>query len=74
MNSFHHQSVRGLGRGLSVAARSRDGVVEAVEDRSRPFFIGVQWHAEFLVGREPEAALFRAFVEAADDLTGVARA
>ena len=33
----------------------------------RPFVIGVQWHAEFLVERPDEAALFRAFVDAALD-------
>ncbi len=65
VNSFHHQGVKRLGRGLVVSARSEDGVVEAIEDPSRPFLIGVQWHAEYLVGREIEEALFSAFVDAA---------
>lgn len=54
-----------LGRGLVVSGRAADGVVEAVEDPSRDFVIGVQWHAELLVGRPHERALFVAFVVAA---------
>ena len=65
VNSFHHQAVHELGRDLVVSARAADGVVEAIEDPRHPFLIGVQWHAEFLIGREPEANLFRAFIEAA---------
>jgi putative glutamine amidotransferase len=44
-----------------VVARSSDGLVEAVEDPSVPFLLGVQWHPEV---RE-DAGLFQALVEAA---------
>jgi putative glutamine amidotransferase len=64
VNSFHHQAIDRLGAGLKVTARAPDGTIEAVEDPSRPFLIGVQWHAETLVHRPYEAALFRHFVEA----------
>ena len=64
VNSFHHQAIERLGEGLKVTARAPDGTIEAVEDPSRPFLIGVQWHAETLVHRPYEAALFRHFVEA----------
>jgi putative glutamine amidotransferase len=64
VNSFHHQAIDRLGDGLRVSARAPDGTVEAIEDPSRRFLIGVQWHAETLVHREPEAELFRSFVEA----------
>lgn len=65
VNSFHHQAIERLGEGLKITARAPDGTIEAVEDPSRPFLIGVQWHAETLVHRPYEAALFRHFVEAA---------
>ncbi|MCK9248796.1 MAG: gamma-glutamyl-gamma-aminobutyrate hydrolase family protein [Solirubrobacteraceae bacterium] len=64
-NSFHHQAVRDVGAGLDVVARTADGVVEALEDRDAAFCIGVQWHAETLVGACPHRALFAALVDAA---------
>ncbi len=67
VNSFHHQAIDRLGDRLVVSARAPDGTIEAVEDPTRPFLIGVQWHAETLVHRSYEAALFRHFVEACRD-------
>lgn len=65
VNSFHHQAVSRLGRGLRAVAWAPDGVVEALEAPERPFVVGVQWHAEALVERPEQAALFGAFVAAA---------
>jgi putative glutamine amidotransferase len=65
VNSFHHQAVAALGAGLSVTSRASDGTVESVEAVDREFVIGVQWHAECLIDRFGQAALFRAFIDAA---------
>ena len=65
VNSFHHQAVCALGAGLAVSATAAGGTVEALEDRSRPFFLGVQWHAEGMVGRPEQLVLFAALAEAA---------
>jgi putative glutamine amidotransferase len=65
VNSFHHQAVEGLGRGLRAVAWSPDGVVEGIEDPRGPFFLGVQWHAETLTDAPPHDALFRALIDAA---------
>ena len=49
VNSYHHQAVERLGRGLVASAFSSDGVVEAIEwamkDRM-PYLAAVQWHPE----------------------------
>lgn len=67
VNSFHHQSVKDVGRGLVVSARSpEDAVVEALEAPDRRFAVGVQWHPEsFWNQRDNFSSLFEALVEAA---------
>ncbi len=65
VNSFHHQSVKKLGNDLRATAWSADGVVEAMEGMSDWFVLGVQFHPEKDLDRDPRlAALFSAFVEA----------
>ncbi|MBI3127115.1 MAG: gamma-glutamyl-gamma-aminobutyrate hydrolase family protein [Candidatus Tectomicrobia bacterium] len=46
VNSHHHQSVKEVGPGMRVTARSADGVIEAIECASCRFVMGVQWHPE----------------------------
>lgn len=66
VNSFHHQAVDRLGDGLRPVAWAPDGLVEAVEGpEGGPLLLAVQWHAETLVDRPEELALFRALVDAA---------
>lgn len=65
VNSSHHQAVKNAGRGLRVAAKAPDGVIEAVEDPDHRFYVGVQWHPEDLAGENSATKLFGAFVEAA---------
>lgn len=65
-NSFHHQCVKTIGRGLSVAAATADGVVEAVEDSSRSFLMGIQWHPECMYESSPPMReLFSRFIDCA---------
>ena len=59
--TYHHQGVDRVGSGLVVSASAEDGTVEALEDPSLPFCLGVQWHPE--VGED--LSLFTALVEAA---------
>jgi putative glutamine amidotransferase len=63
VKSHHHQGFGRIGEGLRVAARAEDGTVEAVEDPSRRFALGVLWHPE----AGEDAALFEALVAEARD-------
>ena len=46
VKSHHHQGFGTLGEGLREAARAPDGTLEAVEDPTRRFTVGVLWHPE----------------------------
>ncbi len=65
-NSSHHQAVKNVGKGLKISARASDGIIEGIEDQSRPFCVGVQWHPEFNVSLADEK-IFESFVSATRD-------
>ncbi|MFA6940141.1 MAG: gamma-glutamyl-gamma-aminobutyrate hydrolase family protein [Clostridiaceae bacterium] len=48
VNSFHHQCIKELGKGLKAAAFASDGIIEAAEMIDRDFVMGVQWHPEMM--------------------------
>ena len=64
VNSSHHQAVAETGPKLKVNAVAPDGVIEGIEDPSRRWFIGVQWHPEYEID-EGDVSLIKAFIEAA---------
>ncbi len=51
--------------GLTVSGSAVDGRVEALEVRDHPFFVGVQYHPEFLSRPEAPHPLYAALVKAA---------
>ncbi len=59
--------------GLEITGRSVDGRVEAFEVRGHPFFLGVQYHPEFLSRPEHPHPLFLGLVRAAIARQEVAR-
>ena len=61
VKSHHHQGYGELGTGLREAARAPDGTVEALEDPTRRFTLGVLWHPE----EGEDLALFEALVREA---------
>jgi putative glutamine amidotransferase len=61
VTSHHHQSLGKVGEGLVETAWAEDGTLEAVEDPSRRFALGVQWHPE----SGNDDGLFEALVEEA---------
>lgn len=69
VNSFHHQAIARLADSLREAARSADGVIEAVEpaEAAGGFVLGVQWHPEMMAaggGNSVQQSIASAFVSA----------
>jgi putative glutamine amidotransferase len=66
VNSYHHQAVERPGRDLRAVAFASDGTIEAVEDTTGRFVVGVQWHPERGWKDDPfSKALFLRFIEEA---------
>ncbi len=64
-NSFHHQAIKDLGRGLAVMARAEDGIIEAVFMPEKPYVRAYQWHPERLWQIDANnRAIFTEFVKA----------
>jgi putative glutamine amidotransferase len=64
VNSRHHQAVKKLAPGFQVSATAPDGIIEAIEDPTVPFCLGVQWHPENYWRTGEFRALFEGFLEA----------
>jgi len=64
VNSRHHQAPKALGEGLISSATAPDGVIEAIEDPTRRFCLGVQWHPENFYRTGEFRNLFEGFVQA----------
>jgi putative glutamine amidotransferase len=64
VNSRHHQAVKNVASGFKVSATAPDGVIEAIENPSAPFCLGVQWHPENFWRTGEFRALFEGFVDA----------
>lgn len=64
VNSLHRQAVERVPKALSVSGRDEYGVIQAIEDPTALFRVGVQWHPEFLIYKARHRRLFKAFVNA----------
>jgi putative glutamine amidotransferase len=64
-NSSHHQAAKDVPAELIISAHASDGVIEALELRSHPFGLSVQWHPEWLPDSPAHQAIFTAFIDAA---------
>ena len=53
VNSSHHQALSHCGKSLVITAKAMDGIIEAIEDPEKPFWIGVQFHPERMWKRFP---------------------
>lgn len=52
-NSFHHQAIDRVGKGLIVTGTTGDDVIETIEMPSHSFVLGVQWHPESMLDSSP---------------------
>jgi len=66
VNSRHHQAVKTAAPGFRVVATAPDGIIEAIEDPSARFCLGVQWHPENFWRTGEFRPLFEGFVEASN--------
>lgn len=64
VHSRHRQAVADTGS-LAAVAHADDGVIEAISDPARRFYLGVQWHPERTNSAALGAALFERLVAAA---------
>jgi putative glutamine amidotransferase len=63
--SCHHQAVKNVPSSWRIVASAPDGLVEAIEYKSHPWMLGVQWHPEILSEDSLNPRIFEALVQAA---------
>ena len=60
VNSRHKTGISDTS--LDVSAKSENGVIEAVEDKQKRFFLGVEWHPESFINKNSDL-IFEAFIK-----------
>lgn len=63
INSYHHQAVKELGRGIIAMADADDHIIEAICIEGHRFAIGLQWHPERMKNEHGDA-IFSALIQA----------
>lgn len=63
--SWHHQAASTVPLQWRVTARAEDAVIEALEHKSHPWAIALQWHPELSSNDPLQQRIFQAFVTAA---------
>lgn len=63
IHSHHQQVIANVGS-LRIVAHAEDGIIEAVDDPQRAFYVGVQWHPERGDAGPLSLGLVSRFVEA----------
>lgn len=62
VNSRHKEAI--INTNLEITAISTDGLIEGLEDKSKKFFVGVQWHPESMTSYDIlESRLFNYFTD-----------
>ncbi|TGN41208.1 gamma-glutamyl-gamma-aminobutyrate hydrolase family protein [Marinobacter confluentis] len=66
-NRIHSQSIKRLGRHLRVVAVDKDRFVQAIENTTGQWLMGIQWHPEYLLYHGGHRRIFRHFIQAAEE-------
>ena len=53
INTFHHQAVKEPAPGFIINARAKDGIIEGIEKPGDSFILGLQWHPEMMLEKDP---------------------
>lgn len=61
VNSRHKSVIKKTN--LNISAISNDGYIEAIEDTSKKFFVGVQWHPESMTYDNKQNKIFEYFIK-----------
>lgn len=62
-NSYHHQVIKDLGKGVIATGFTKDGVIEGIEIENYPNILGVQWHPEKMLSNVEMQKFFKYFVD-----------
>jgi putative glutamine amidotransferase len=70
VNSFHHQAINKIGKGLLVDAKSDDGIIEAIHlNDDSHWVLGLQFHPEQLMRKDDEfLPIFKEFIQKAREM------
>lgn len=69
VNALHDQSIKDTGEQVVISAAERTGVVQAIECDCHRYFMGVQWHPEYMPQSRTQLRLFQALVASSRDTT-----
>lgn len=68
VKSYHHQALNRVGKGLTVNAISKDGIIEGFETSGSSYLMGIQWHPE-LDDNDQNRKIFESFLDACREVT-----
>ena len=57
---------------LDISGITNDNVIEIIEDKNKPFFIGLEWHPESL-NNEDTKKIFNYFIKKASEYNDIKR-
>lgn len=65
VNSMHSQSIDQLGNNLEIVGQEDNGVIQGIERPGHAYYLGVQFHPEFLIYRPSMRRIFKGLIKAA---------